>query len=589
MTPIYWYVRAQDPAGNWSAWSAPFTVTVVPPVPLTPAITAPVSGLVTNNTTPTLTWNAVAFANTYEVQIDDLSTFAAPVYREVTGITTLNHTLTTLPEGKYFWRVRARNVNNAAGPWAAYRYFTVDTTPPAAPVLTKPLNGSQFIGNPTFTWLASATAKYYQVQYDDVNDGTGTYDYLSAANLTVLTHKPTVIPPLMTPIYWYVRAQDPAGNWSAWSAPFTVTVVPPVPLTPAITAPVSGLVTNNTTPTLTWNAVAFANTYEVQIDDLSTFAAPVYREVTGITTLNHTLTTLPEGKYYWRVRARNVNNAAGPWAAYRYFTIDTTGPNAPVLSQPINNAPGIRTMPTFTWLAAATAKAYEFQYDNETNFTNPVTYTSPLLTVLSHKPSLTMSVGTWYWRVRARDSVGNWGAWSTYRTLTILPPAVTNGNFEAGGASWTQYSSHSYAIITNSLPISTHSGSYAAWLGGANSETSSLIQSGINMSGARYLHFWYIIGSQDICGYDYAWVKINGTTVKTYNLCSSNSSSGWKHQVIDLNSYTGSTVSLQFMAATDSSFNSNFFVDDVSITNSSSTPATAAVPMTKTNSTDPKK
>ncbi len=591
MAPTYWYVRARDVAGNWSAWSAPFTVTVVPPVPVAPVLTAPVSGLVTNDNTPTLAWNTVAYANTYEIQIDTTYTFTVPLVQEVTGITTLNHTITALPDGKYYWRVRARNLNNAAGPWAAYRSFTIDTTPPAPPVLSRPLNGSQVIGTPTFTWLASATAKYYQVQYDDVNDGTTTYDYLSPDNLTVLTHKPTVTPSLMTPTYWYVRARDVAGNWSAWSAPFTVTVVPPVPVAPVLTAPVSGLVTNDNTPTLAWNTVAYANTYEIQIDTTYTFTVPLVQEVTGITTLNHTITALPDGKYYWRVRARNVNplSVAGAWSAYRSFTIDTTGPNAPVLSQPLNNPPGIRTMPTFIWLAAATANAYEFQYDNETNFTNPVTYTSPVLTVLSHKPSLTMIVGTWYWRVRARDAVGNWGAWSAYRTLTILPPAVTNGNFEAGGASWAQYSSNGYELIITSLPFSAHSGSYAAWLGGDDDETSRLTQTGINMSGVRYLHFWYIIGSQDVCGYDYAWVKVNGVTVKTYNLCSSTNSSGWIHQVIDLLSYSGSIVSLEFIVETDSSLNSNFFLDDVSITNSSTTPVIAAATMIGSTFAEPKK
>ena len=589
MAPLYWSVRAKDSIGNWSAWSTPFTVTVVPPVPLKPVLTSPVSGLLTNNPAPTLAWNMVAYADTYEIQVDTTYTFLAPLVQEHVGITELSHVIDSLPDGKYYWRVRARNVNNAAGAWSAYRYFSIDTTAPAVPVLTKPLNGSQSIGTPTFTWLASATAKYYQVQCDDVDDGTDTYDYLSLSNITVLTHKPTVTPSLMTVTYWYVRAQDPAGNWSAWSAPFTVTVVPPVPLKPVLTTPVSGLVTNNPSPTLAWNTVAYADTYEIQIDTTYTFLAPLVQEYVGITSLNHILDPLPDGKYYWRVRARNVNNAAGAWAAYRYFTIDTTAPAAPVLSQPAENAPGIRTMPTFSWLGAATANAYQFQYDNDTAFSDPVSYTSPVLTVLSHKPSLTMSVGTWYWRVRARDAVGNWGAWSPYRTLTILPPAVTNGNFEAGGASWSQYSSNGYALITTSLPISAHNGSYAAWLGGDDYETSLLTQTGINMSGVRYLHFWYFIGSEDYCGYDFGRVWINGVVIKTYNLCSSTNSSGWTHQVIDLQSYTGNTISLEFSATTDVVFNSNFFVDDVSITNSSSTPVTATVTMTGSNIAERKK
>jgi hypothetical protein len=160
---------------------------------------------------------------------------------------------------------------------------------------------------------------------------------------------------------------------------------------------------------------------------------------------------------------------------------------------------------------------------------------------------------------------------------------VTNGGFEAGSESWTQYSSNGYAAITPSLAVPPHSGTNAIWLGGNNNETTSLTQTGINMSGVRYLQFWYVIGSTDNCGYDYARVKVNGVTVKTFSLCKSYNSSAWIRQVIDLQSYTGSTVSLEFTVTTNATNNSNFFVDDVSITNSSSTPTTATIYTTGSN------
>jgi M6 family metalloprotease-like protein len=148
---------------------------------------------------------------------------------------------------------------------------------------------------------------------------------------------------------------------------------------------------------------------------------------------------------------------------------------------------------------------------------------------------------------------------------TVSNP-VRNGTFEAGrDGSWSEYSALGYSLISNSLPVTPHGGSWAVWLGGANNETARLTQSSISLSGVRYLHFWYWIGSDDVCGYDYAYVKVNGNTVKTYQLCQASSTGGWVLQTLDLNAYAGTTITLQFEVTTDQTLNSNFFLDDVSI------------------------
>jgi hypothetical protein len=282
--------------------------------------------------------------------------------------------------------------------------------------LSKPANAAVVSGTPTFTWLASASAgaARYQFQYD--NNSNFASPTFTSAELAVLS----LTPPSITPgaYSWRVRAKDAAGNWSAWSAARAITVQPGVPLAPALIAPVNALVTNDTTPTFTWNAVTYGNTYQFVISNTTTFVVKL-RSFTGAAgILSYTSTALPAGTYYWHARAVNVKSVAGPWSAVRSFTIDLTPPAAPVLSKPATGAQVTGT-PAFTWLAAATAVSYQFQYDDSAGFASP-NYTSAELTTLTLTPPA-MPAGSYSWRVRAKDAAGNWSAWSTARVVSIKP------------------------------------------------------------------------------------------------------------------------------------------------------------------------
>ena len=79
-----------------------------------------------------------------------------------------------------------------------------------------------------------------------------------------------------------------------------------------------------------------------------------------------------------------------------------------------------------------------------------------------------------------------------------------------------------------------------------------------------YLAYWQWIDSQETgCSYDYGKVFINNTVVNSYGLCKSSNTGGWVKHIVNLSSYAGQTVTLQIRATTDSTINSNLFVDDV--------------------------
>ncbi len=144
---------------------------------------------------------------------------------------------------------------------------------------------------------------------------------------------------------------------------------------------------------------------------------------------------------------------------------------------------------------------------------------------------------------------------------------LSNGDFENGrDGSWSESSSNGWALVvdTSGLPVSTHGGSWAAWLGGDDNEIATLSQQVTIPSNATTLDYWYWIGSEDACGFDYAYVRLGTTTLATYDLCGSDNTDGWAYQQVDVTGWRGQTVELRFVAETDWILNSNFFLDDVS-------------------------
>jgi hypothetical protein len=179
------------------------------------------------------------------------------------------------------------------------------------------------------------------------------------------------------------------------------------------------------------------------------------------------------------------------------------------------------------------------------------------------------------------------GGTSNALSFAILPPyhtyvpfvinssesSVINGDFESGpGVGWTEYSLQGRQLIFSAagLEVAPHGGIWAAWLGGHSDETGSLVQLVTVPGAAPYLTYWYYSKSEDFCYFDFAYVYVSGTIVKTYNLCQSQASNGWVQDALDLSSYAGTSLAVKFLADTDGSLVSSFFLDDVAF--SASTP-----------------
>jgi len=420
----YWHVQSQDAAGNLSAWSVPRTVSIKPLLPAAPIQIAPATSLLTNTSPVTLTWGSTANAQSHQVQVDNNSTFTSPEVDQAVSVT--SYQATGLPDGIYAWRVRGINIFGSPGAWSTVRSFTLDTTPPSAPILNTPTEGANSIGMPIFTWNPVTGAVAYQFQ-SAVNN-VFTAGVKTTSQLTGTTYTPAL--GFVGTLYWRARARDAAGNWSVWSTGRSVTINPSMPAIPTMINPV-GFLTGDSTPTLSWNAAAYATSYEVQIAKLSTFAlTSIEQNPPTVAGTSYDADTLSDGVHYWRVRSVNGVGDSN-WSIPRSFTVDTKPPNPPVLVSPANGAQ-VSGMPTFLWKGSTGAVRYKLQYAADSGFTN-ILFTSPELATVSYKP-VTNDTGILYWRVQAKDAAGNWGlstspadVWSVNIVSIILTsPTLAN-------------------------------------------------------------------------------------------------------------------------------------------------------------------
>ncbi|MFE9190186.1 M28 family peptidase [Micromonospora sp. NPDC007208] len=142
---------------------------------------------------------------------------------------------------------------------------------------------------------------------------------------------------------------------------------------------------------------------------------------------------------------------------------------------------------------------------------------------------------------------------------------VGNGGFESGSTPWTASS----GVITNASGQPARTGSYKAWLNGYGStRTESLSQSVTLPAGcATYtLSFWLHIDTAETTSstaYDRLTVQLGSTTLATYS--NLNAATGYVQRSLNVAGFAGQTVTLRFNGTEDSSLQTTFVIDDVTL------------------------
>ena len=340
-----WHVRARDLARNEvprrDLEVRTFTVDTVPPPE--PDLVSPDDSALVRTRTPLFAWvpNTIFVSdNVLRVTSGDITTgpfdLDVMVQHEILRFQTFQST-GDLADGTYRWRVTSRDL--ALNPATSdTRTFTVDATPPAAPVLVAPAD-SAFLNTSTttFRW-ATGDADDYLLQVvvagDDLVKGPFAISLVITGDTTEF-QVPTGDALADAAYRWRVIARDLALN-TASSVTRTFTVDTEPPGAPALVEPADGAFLDTGVPAFDWkDSTGDVQEYLLRVvvsgDDLNTgpFAINVV-----VATADGTQFQVPTGDalndatYRWRVTARDRALNTAP-SVTRTFVVDTITPTRP--------------------------------------------------------------------------------------------------------------------------------------------------------------------------------------------------------------------------------------------------------------------
>jgi hypothetical protein len=354
---------------------------------------------------PTLSWDRVADATVYDVQIAKDADFGNVLWSQ--GGTWNDKATPTiqLPKGQLYWRVRA----DSQGGNSAWSNASFSRSADNPPTLQAPGNGDtlpQPDQTPAFQWSAVQGAQDYLVR---VGQDSAFVDPSRYITLNPVQANAATLSGLLAPgtYYWEVQARFSNGEFNTdWSAPsaFTIGALASAGRqSPAddINGAVQDVV-------LDWTPVAGARYYDVQVSTDQNFNTAVVDQTVTSTRFSPP-TTLNNDQYYWRVRPVDAAGNRSPWALAPVWHFKRNYPDQPTLQYPADGAT-VADPFYYQWSAVPRASRYVVQLSSDAAFTdrpgNPVNCYTTQTTLTPGSPNqgcLPGAYGTYYWRVYAVD------------------------------------------------------------------------------------------------------------------------------------------------------------------------------------------
>jgi len=458
----YWRVKTKNTA-QWSEFQSPIRFfTQVNPPPSAPILSAPVNGMTGASLTPLLDWNNISGSIKFRLQVSAIEDFSTKLLDD-SSITSSEYSVPAgiLTQGnRYYWRAAVRGSSSWSAFSAAWN-FTTFSLPPVVTLLTPANNSTGQLLNIAFTWSNSGQTatklilengdriipfnmnksgkqggaegfpqddpadKYWFELTRDTN--TPAAFYLDSA-LTDTSKSVSGLEPLAS-YYWRVKAGNSAG-WGAYTSWWKFTTssgAPPEP--PLLLSPANLSYDLPVTPLMDWADAPQAVKYHVQVSAYGTFSVLWIDDSSSSVSQFQ----VPQGVlaynsgYYWRVRARNEMGWGNYQSAYRFFTLVSPPPQAPVLQSPANGAFGITLAPLLDWIDAGGATKYRVQLSVSPGFASLIIDDSAVTSSSYQLPAGVLNNNTQYfWRVSAKNSV-SWGSYSqvwNFTTTGVPGPVI---------------------------------------------------------------------------------------------------------------------------------------------------------------------
>ena len=298
--------------------------------------------------------------------------------------------------------------------------FSSTVTAPGPPTLASPPNLSTgVVTSPILTWTTAMGADTYAVQVG--LDSSFSVIIVSDSLLIDTTRQASGLS-TGTTYYWRVRGTNTQGN-SPWSSVWSFTTISLPPSAPVLIEPLDLSLGQPLSPILTWSRVFGADSYDVQLSSDPVFSSLILNDSLLVDTTQQASGLNNGAIYFWRVRSRNVAGLSGwpvPWS----FTTTIQLPGQVQLVSPADEAALNSDTVSFVWHQSSPGITnYWIEGSTDSLFSQSL-MDSTLTDTTTTVPGVPVNT-TYYWRVKAKNSIG-WGQFSSTRSFTVRVSAVSD-------------------------------------------------------------------------------------------------------------------------------------------------------------------